>query len=78
MRLPTVAPAAFWALLFLNSFLAYFVNLTNFLVTKHTSALTLQVRGGGFGRRSSVLGAPALLANQRCCNAADCSPLPRN
>lgn len=36
--------AAFWMLLFLNSFLAYFVNLTNFLVTKHTSALTLQVR----------------------------------
>jgi hypothetical protein len=32
----------FWLLLF-NSCLAYFVNLTNFLVTKHTSALTLQV-----------------------------------
>ncbi|RWW80408.1 hypothetical protein BHE74_00011247 [Ensete ventricosum] len=32
-----------WFLLF-NSTLAYFVNLTNFLVTKHTSALTLQVR----------------------------------
>lgn len=31
-----------WYLLF-NSTLAYFVNLTNFLVTKHTSALTLQV-----------------------------------
>lgn len=31
-----------WYLLF-NSVLAYFVNLTNFLVTKHTSALTLQV-----------------------------------
>ena len=31
-----------WYLLF-NSALAYFVNLTNFLVTKHTSALTLQV-----------------------------------
>ena len=26
-----------------NSALAYFVNLTNFLVTKHTSPLTLQV-----------------------------------
>ena len=24
--------------------MAYFVNLTNFLVTKHTSALTLQAR----------------------------------
>lgn len=32
----------FWYLL-LSSSLAYFVNLTNFLVTKHTSALTLQV-----------------------------------
>lgn len=31
-----------WLLIF-NSTLAYFVNLTNFLVTKHTSALTLQV-----------------------------------
>jgi len=31
-------------LLGLNSFLAFFVNLTNFLVTKHTSALTLQAR----------------------------------
>lgn len=31
-----------WYLLF-NSALAYCVNLTNFLVTKHTSALTLQV-----------------------------------
>lgn len=31
-----------WLLLF-NSALAYFVNLTNFLVTNHTSALTLQV-----------------------------------
>lgn len=31
-----------WYLLF-NSALAYFVNLTNFLVTNHTSALTLQV-----------------------------------
>jgi hypothetical protein len=30
-------------LLFVNSSMAYFVNLTNFLVTKHTSALTLQV-----------------------------------
>jgi hypothetical protein len=35
-------PSAFWALL-VNSFMAYAVNLTNFLVTKHTSALTLQV-----------------------------------
>lgn len=32
-----------WYLMF-NSALAYFVNLTNFLVTKHTSALTLQVQ----------------------------------
>ncbi len=31
-------------LLFVNSTMAYFVNLTNVLVTKHTSALTLQMR----------------------------------
>ena len=32
-----------WLLLLLNSVTAYAANLTNFLVTKHTSALTLQV-----------------------------------
>lgn len=32
-----------WLLLLLNSTLAYAANLSNFLVTKHTSALTLQV-----------------------------------
>jgi len=32
-----------WLLLLLNSTTAYAANLTNFLVTKHTSALTLQV-----------------------------------
>ncbi|XLU53898.1 hypothetical protein S245_048546, partial [Arachis hypogaea] len=37
-----------WYLLFSSS-LAYFVNLTNFLVTKHTSALTLQVLGNAKG-----------------------------
>ncbi|CAM8923564.1 hypothetical protein QQ045_021525 [Rhodiola kirilowii] len=37
-----------WYLIF-NSTLAYFVNLTNFLVTKHTSALTLQVLGNAKG-----------------------------
>lgn len=30
-----------------NATVAYLVNLTNFLVTKHTSALTLQVLGNG-------------------------------
>ena len=35
--------------MFFNSFLAYFVNLTNFLVTKYTSALTLQVLGNAKG-----------------------------
>ena len=39
----------FWLLLLFNSFLAYFVNLTNFLVTKYTSALTLQVLGNAKG-----------------------------
>ncbi|KAK4351366.1 hypothetical protein RND71_030679 [Anisodus tanguticus] len=37
-----------WLFLF-NSALAYFVNLTNFLVTKHTSALTLKVLGNAKG-----------------------------
>lgn len=32
-----------WLLLFINSSMAYAANLCNFLVTKHTSALTLQV-----------------------------------
>ena len=32
-----------WLLLLLNSTMAYSANLTNFLVTKHTSPLTLQV-----------------------------------
>ena len=40
---PACPRAEFWGLLAVNSFMAYFVNLTNFLVTKHTSALTLQV-----------------------------------
>jgi len=40
--LARVDPSFLWILL-CNSCLAYFVNLTNFLVTKHTSALTLQV-----------------------------------
>ena len=31
----------------INASLAYIVNLPNFLVTKHTSALTLQVLGNG-------------------------------
>jgi drug/metabolite transporter (DMT)-like permease len=43
------ADRRFWALLLFNSALAYFVNLTNFLVTKHTSALTLQVLGNAKG-----------------------------
>ncbi|CAI8610070.1 unnamed protein product [Vicia faba] len=36
-------------LLLLNSATAYAANLTNFLVTKHTSALTLQVLGNAKG-----------------------------
>ncbi|XP_010922503.1 probable sugar phosphate/phosphate translocator At3g11320 [Elaeis guineensis] len=43
-----------WLLLF-NSTLAYFVNLTNFLVTKHTSALTLQVLGNAKGAVAVVV-----------------------
>ncbi|KAL8140238.1 hypothetical protein V2J09_006259 [Rumex salicifolius] len=43
-----------WYLLF-NSALAYIVNLTNFLVTKHTSALTLQVLGNAKGAVAVVI-----------------------
>lgn len=39
----------FWAALALNCALSYFVNLTNFLVTRATSALTLQVLGNAKG-----------------------------
>lgn len=47
-------PNIIWYLLF-NSSLAYFVNLTNFLVTKHTSALTLQVLGNAKGAVAVVV-----------------------
>ncbi|EFJ15928.1 hypothetical protein SELMODRAFT_85074 [Selaginella moellendorffii] len=42
-------------LLLVNSATAYFVNLTNFLVTKHTSALTLQVLGNAKGAVAVVV-----------------------
>lgn len=41
--------------LLFNSALAYFVNLTNFLVTKHTSPLTLQVLGNAKGALAVVV-----------------------
>ncbi|GLT89478.1 hypothetical protein SLE2022_074570 [Rubroshorea leprosula] len=41
--------------LLFNSSLAYLVNLTNFLVTKHTSALTLQVLGNAKGAVAVVV-----------------------
>ncbi|XP_011032188.1 PREDICTED: probable sugar phosphate/phosphate translocator At5g05820 [Populus euphratica] len=41
--------------LIFNSSLAYLVNLTNFLVTKHTSALTLQVLGNAKGAVAVVI-----------------------
>lgn len=41
--------------LLINSATAYFVNLTNFLVTKHTSALTLQVLGNAKGAVAVVV-----------------------
>ncbi|TQE05589.1 hypothetical protein C1H46_008836 [Malus baccata] len=43
-----------WYLIF-DSSLAYFVNLTNFLVTKHTSALTLQVMENAKGAVAVVV-----------------------
>ncbi|CAI0411053.1 unnamed protein product [Linum tenue] len=47
-------PKFMW-MLFFNSVLAFFVNLTNFLVTKHTSALTLQVLGNAKGAVAVVV-----------------------
>ncbi|EES18936.1 probable sugar phosphate/phosphate translocator At3g11320 [Sorghum bicolor] len=52
--LARVDPSFLWILL-CNSCLAYFVNLTNFLVTKHTSALTLQVLGNAKGAVAVVV-----------------------
>ena len=34
-----------WGLIFFSGFVAFFLNLMNFLVTKTTSAVTLQVLG---------------------------------
>ncbi|XP_050230320.1 UDP-URONIC ACID TRANSPORTER 1-like [Mercurialis annua] len=44
-----------WLLLILNSTMAYSANLSNFLVTKHTSALTLQVLGNAKGAVAFVI-----------------------
>lgn len=44
-----------WLILLVNSALAYSANLTNFLVTKHTSALTLQVLGNAKGAVAVVI-----------------------
>ncbi|XP_062117821.1 UDP-URONIC ACID TRANSPORTER 1-like [Humulus lupulus] len=44
-----------WLLLFVNSVLAYSANLSNFLVTKHTSPLTLQVLGNAKGAVAVVI-----------------------
>ncbi|KAL7169089.1 hypothetical protein ACSBR2_034174 [Camellia fascicularis] len=44
-----------WLLLSINSVAAYLANLSNFLVTKHTSALTLQVLGNAKGAVAVVI-----------------------
>lgn len=44
-----------WLLLVINSSMAYGANLCNFLVTKHTSALTLQVLGNAKGAVAVVI-----------------------
>ena len=64
--------AGFLALLGLNSFLAFFVNLSNFLVTKHTSALTLQARCIDPGYGTAMLGRTAATRRDHCqrCSAA--------
>lgn len=59
-----------WYLLF-NSALAYFVNLTNFLVTKHTSALTLQV-WPPFFCMLIFLYCSGTLDSRECCHASMC------
>lgn len=46
---------AFTAFLVLNCCLAFFVNLTNFLVTKHCGALTLQVLGNAKGVIAAII-----------------------
>ena len=63
------SPAGFWLMLAVNSCMAYLANLTNFLVTKHTSALTLQVgRRAGRARvlvQGAEAGGPAALVFAR-------------
>ncbi|CAH1432176.1 unnamed protein product [Lactuca virosa] len=44
-----------WLLILINSTMAYAANLTNFLVTKNTSALTLQVLGNAKGAVAVVI-----------------------
>ncbi|KAI7749997.1 hypothetical protein M8C21_021215 [Ambrosia artemisiifolia] len=44
-----------WLLLLVNSTMAYAANLANFLVTKNTSALTLQVLGNAKGAVAVVI-----------------------
>lgn len=44
-----------WMLLLVNSAMAYSANLSNFLVTKHTSPLTLQVLGNAKGAVAVVI-----------------------
>jgi drug/metabolite transporter (DMT)-like permease len=44
-----------YILLLVNSVMAYSANLLNFLVTKHTSALTLQVLGNAKGAVAVVI-----------------------
>lgn len=56
-----------WYLLF-NSALAYFVNLTNFLVTKHTSALTLQVCLPSWSRHLYIVNQNVLWMLLNTCN----------
>ena len=54
-RYTTESPFFFWVLL-LNCVIAFSVNLTNFLVTKCTSPLTLQVLGNAKGAVAVVGG----------------------
>lgn len=49
------AEPRFVAVIAINSALAYFVNLFNFVVTKYTGALTLQVLGNAKGVAATVV-----------------------
>ena len=69
----------FMVLLTVNTIMAFFVNLTNFLITKHTSALTLQVRYGSSiaSSRSSDAASFTLVKRMNRTNDVSCAQTTR-